>query len=287
MTPRPALFRHALVLLVLAAFTVTGCARIKGAFKNQDENEGVPVQELYDKAHSQMRHGNWNTATVTFRRLVAQYPYGPHTEQALMETAYAYYKMGNNEEAISSIDRFLRTYPTHRNAAYMYYLRGLVNSNRDTVFLQRVWTLDPSRRDLSTPFQGYEDFKRVIEYYPNSRYAADARQRMVALRNLFARHEIDVALYYLRRDAWIAAADRATYLLETYPQSEFQNDAVAVLAAAYTSLGNTTLAEDARRVLQQNEPDHPYLSGDWPDYPWTIRKLNPFAGDRSALDKRD
>src|SRR5690606_14513010 len=92
---------------------------------------------------------------------------------------------------------------------------------------------------------------------------------------------------YLRRDAWVAAADRATYLLETYPQSEFQNDAVAVLVAAYTELGNETLAADARRVLAQNEPDHPYLSGDWPDYPWTIRKLNPFAGEKSAVDNDD
>ncbi|WP_337178038.1 outer membrane protein assembly factor BamD [Hydrogenophaga borbori] len=285
MTPRITAFRRLVLLsLVVALVATTGCARIKGAFKDKDENEGVPVEELYDKAHASMRGGNWNNAEIVFRRLVAQYPYGPYTEQALVETAYAQYKRGNNEEAISTIDRFLRTYPTHRNTAYMYYLRGLVNSNRDTVFLQRVWKLDASRRDLATPNQAYADFARVIEYFPNSRYAEDARQRMVALRNLFARHEADVALYYLRRSAWVAAATRATYLLETYPQSEFQNDAVAVLAASYTELGNDTLAADARRVLQQNQPDHPYLSGNWPDYPWTIRRLNPFAGEKSAID---
>jgi outer membrane protein assembly factor BamD len=264
--------------------TTSGCARLKGMFKDDDEHEGVPAETLYDKGHRSMRNGNWDGATKTYRRLVAQYPYGPYTEQALMETAYAYYRMGNNEEAISSIDRFIRTYPTHRNIAYMYYLRGLVNAHRDTVFLQRVWHLDASRRDLATPLQGYNDFSIVAERYPNSRYADDARQRMVALRNLFARHEIETALYYLRRDAWVAAANRARYLVETYPQSEYQNDAVAVMAAAYAELGQETLAADARRVLQQNEPGHPYLSGDWPDYPWTVRKLNPFAGEKSALD---
>src|SRR5690606_17313285 len=160
---------------------------------------------------------------------------------------FAQYKMGNNDEAISTIDRFLRTYPTHRNTPYMYYLRGLVNSNRDTVFLQRVWKLDASRRDLAAPNQAYSDFNTLLERYPSSRYASDARQRMVALRNMFSRHEVETALYYLRRGAWVAAADRATYLLETYPQSEFQNDAVAVLAAAYTELGNQTLAADAER----------------------------------------
>lgn len=284
MTPRFPILRRAVLLLLLATLATSGCARLKGMFKDEDENEGVPVEELYDKGHKSMTNGNWNGAVTAYKRLVAQYPYGNYTEQALMETAYAQYKMGDHEEAISTIDRFIRTYPTHRNIAYMYYLRGLVNSSRDTVFLQKVWKLDASRRDLATPNQAYNDFTIVTERYPNSRYAADARQRMVALRNLFARHEIETALYYLRRDAWIAAADRARYLLETYPQSEFQNDAVAVLAEAYTRLGNETLAADAKRVLQQNEPDHPYLTGDWPDYPWTVRKLNPFAGEKSAID---
>ena len=107
---------------------------------------------------------------------------------------------------------------------------------------------------------------------------------MATLRDMFARHELETALYYLRRTAYVAAADRATYLLETYPQSSYQNDAVATLAAAYTGLGNEQLAADARRVLEQNEPGHPYLEGDWPDYPSMFRKLNPFAGDKSALD---
>jgi outer membrane protein assembly factor BamD len=274
-----------LVLVLLAAFTVSGCARVKGVFKNDEVNEGVPVEELYQKGHRSVRNGNFDNAVTTYKRLVAQYPYGAYTEQALVETAYAQYKMGDSESAISTIDRFIRTYPTHRNTVYMYYLRGLVNSNRDTVFLQRVWSLDASRRDLATPMQGYNDFSIVAERYPNSRYAADARQRMVALRNMFARHEIETALYYIRRGAWVAAATRAKHLLETYPQSEYQNDAVAALAESYTKLGNETLAADARRVLAQNDPQHPYLTGKWPDYPWTIRKLNPFAGEKTALGK--
>jgi outer membrane protein assembly factor BamD len=281
MTPRLASTTRALVCLLLAVLVATGCSRGK---TKDDENEGVPVTELYDKGHASMRMGNWSNAATTFRRLVAQYPYGPHTEQALIEIAYAQYKMGNNEEAISSIDRFIRTYPTHRNIAYMYYLRGLVNSSRDTVFLQRVWSLDSSRRDLASPNQAYADFNTVTERFPNSRYAADARQRMVALRNMFARHEIETALYYLRRGAYVAATERATYLLETYPQSEYQNDAVAVLALAYDRLGNDTLSADARRVLERNEPDHPYLTGSWPNEPWRIRRLNPFATERTAID---
>ena len=272
-------------LLLMLMMTATGCSSLKNMFgRDQSEEEGRPVEELYERGHASMVGGNWARAETTFRQLIAQYPYGPYTEQALMETAYAQYKSGKMDDAVSTIDRFIRTYPTQRNVPYMYYLRGLANSGRDTVVLQRVWRLDPSRRDLATPMQAYNDFNLLAERYPNSRYATDARQRMVALRNLFARHELDTALYYLRRDAWVAAANRGRYLLETYPQSEYQNDAVAVLAEAYTQLGNETLANDARRVLQQNEPQHPWLTGDWPDYPWAVRKLNPFAGEKSAVD---
>jgi outer membrane protein assembly factor BamD len=287
MTPRSAtlgLLRPTLILVLLAVFGISGCARLKGVFKDKDANEGVPVTALYDKGHQEMVDGSWSDAIAVYKRLVAQYPYGPYTEQALVETAYAQFKSGQNEEAISTIDRFIRTYPTHRNIAYLYYLRGLVNSNRDTVFLQRVWSLDSSRRDLSTPLQAYNDFKIVAERYPNSRYAADARERMVTLRNIFARHELDVALYYLRRGAWVAAANRATFMIETYPQAANQDDAVAILGEAYTRLGNTTLAADARRVLEQNNPQHPWLRGDWPDYPSKFRRINPLAGEKSALD---
>ena len=283
MTRRTTLFRSALLLVFLAMFAASGCARMKNMLKDDDVDEGVAVEALYDKGHALMRAGNWAGASTTYRRLTAPYPYGPYTEQALMEIAYAQYKMGRHDDTVSSIDRFIRTYPTHRNVAYMYYLRGLVNSTRDTVFLQRAWNLDASRRDLATPLQGYNDLRIVTERYPNSRYAADAANRMAELRNTFARHEIETALYYMRRDAWVAAAERARYLVETYPQTEFQNDAVAILAAAYTELGNATLAADARRVLELNEPGHPYLTGNWPKYPWTIRKLNPFAGEKSAI----
>ncbi len=267
-----------ILLALVIAFAGTGCGKI---FKKKEAPENQPVEVMYEEAHRAMLNNNWERGLAEFRRLIAQYPYGPYTEQALMESAYAEYKAGKLDDAVTTVDRFIRTYPTHRNIPYMYYLRGLANSNRDTVFLQKVWRLDASRRDLATPMQGYSDLNRVAENYPNSRYAADARLRMATLRNQFALHELDTAIYYLRRDAWVSAASRAKYLLETYPQSIHQNDAVAVLAEAYTHLGNQTLAADAKRVLEMNDPQHPWLAGKWPDYPWMVRRLNPFGGEKS------
>lgn len=283
----PALLRRTATLLVILAIAATGAGCSKFKKDSADELQGMPVEQLYTEAHTAMTKGNWSKAETTFKRLIAQYPYGAYTEQAQMETAYAQYKAGKMEDTVSTIDRYIRTYPTQRNIPYMYYLRGLANSNRDQVFLQKVWRLDASRRDLSTPTQAYSDFNIVAERYPNSRYAVDARQRMAVLRDQFARHELDTALYYLRRDAWVSAANRAKYLLETYPQSVYQYDAVATMGEAYTQLGNKTLADDARRVLQQNDPQHPWLAGEWPDYPSSLRRLNPFAGEKSAVDNDD
>ena len=279
MTLRPSLLRSAFLLALVAVLAGSGCARMQGMFKDEDKNEGLPVSQLYDKAHEYMENGRWSSASEVWGRLIAQYPYGPYTEQALMEQAYAEYKAGKHDDAVSTIDRFIRTYPTHRNIAYLYYLRGLSNMSRNAVFMSKAFKLDMSNRDLQAPQQAYNDFNTVATRYPNSRYAADARQRMVFLRNEFARFELNTGLYYLRRGAWVAAADRATYLLETYPQSEYQNDAVAILGESYARLGNATLAADAKRVLEQNDPQHPWLSGRWPRGTGIFSRLNPFAGD--------
>src|SRR5690606_17605152 len=278
----PAATLRLVALLVLVALFATGCGRNS----KKDADEGRPVTELYEKGHDYMKRGNWAGAELVFRRLVAQYPYGPYTEQALMETAYAQYKAGKHDDAVSTIDRVIRTYPTHRNIAYCHSLRGLSHSHRDPAFLQRVWSLDASRRDLSSPQQAYEDFNTVAQRYPNSPYAEDARQRMRTLRDVFARHEMDSALYYMRRGAWLSAVGRAKYILETYPQSDYQNDAVAALAESYRNLGQPTLSDAAVRVLRLDDPQHPSLAGDWRDYPWAIRKLNPFAGERSPTTGR-
>jgi outer membrane protein assembly factor BamD len=276
---RPALLRNVFALALVSLVAGSGCARMKGMFKDEDKNEGLPVSELYDKAHDYMEQGRWSSAGEVWGRLIAQYPYGAYTEQALMEQAYAEYKAGKHDDAVSSIDRFIRTYPTHKNIAYLYYLRGLSNMARNAVFLSKAFSLDMSNRDLQAPQQAYNDFNTVATRYPNSTYAADARQRMIFLRNEFARFELNTGLYYLRRGAWVSASDRATYLLETYPQSQYQNDAVALLGESHTRLGNAALAADAKRVLQQNDPQHPWLAGKWPRESRFYNRLNPLAGD--------
>lgn len=278
MTRRTGLFRNFAVLALILG--LSGCQTIGGWFGGEREKptETLPVEEMYAVGKRSMEGRNYNRSAQYFQRLVARFPYGPYSEQAQLELAYVLYKQGKNEEATSAINRFIRTYPTHRHIDYAYYLKALINFDQGRATLMRLARQDMSKRDLGATTQSLADFGEVIRRYPNSRYAPDARQRMIYLRNQLARYEVGVGVYYLQRDAYVAAANRGKYTLQTYPQSEYEGDALALMVASYTALGQDELAADARRVLEQNYPDHAYFGGDWPESRGFFGKLNPFAG---------
>lgn len=260
---------------------LSGCQTLKGWFDSEEpETETLPVEALYQEARGSRDNGNYSRAELYLTRLTGRFPFGPYTEQAQLDLAYAQYKQGKHEEATSTLDRFIRTYPTHPAIDYAFYLRALNGFDRESFFLQRVARADMSARDITRVQASFEAFAELLRRYPSSRYAGDARQRMVYLKNFLARHEISTGLYYHRRGAYVSAINRAKYLLETYPQSEFEADGVALLAASYSALGQEALAADAKRVLEKNYPEHPYLQGDWPERGGLFGQLNPFGGGR-------
>jgi outer membrane protein assembly factor BamD len=273
--------RSALLLLVALTLALPGCKTVGGWLgkKSEDKTESLPVEQMYSNGHEQLLDGDYSDANRYFTRLIARFPFGPYAEQAQLEQAYALLKMGKREDASSAIDRFIRTYPRHAHIDYAYYLKAVINFDRNVSFFTRVFRTDVSARDLNGPTQSYNDFAEVISRYPNSVYAQDSRQRMIYLRNQLARHERNVAMYYWRRGAYVAAVNRAKFLLENYPQSEYQADAVALMAASYTALGQKQLADDAAAVLKLNDPQHPYLAGEWPEKRGMLRRLNPFKGE--------
>jgi len=258
-----------------------GCKTVGHMFgrDKQPETETLAVEPLYAQAKHDLNSENYGRAHTEYQRLVARFPFGPYSEQAQLELAYTLYKTGKPEDATSAVDKFIRTYPRQPNIAYAYYLKGLINFDREINLITRIARLDPAQRDLGGPTQSFNDFAEVVRRFPNSPYAADSRQRMIYLRNELARAEINVGLYYLRRGAYVAAANRGKYLLETFPESQFNGDAVALMAVSYTALGEKPLADDARRVLEKSYPNHPYLTGHWPRRKGIWRKLNPLSGE--------
>lgn len=264
-----------LVPVLLALLAACGDTRV-------DATETLPVDELYAEAKQSLQASNYERAARYYRRLIARFPFGRYTEQAELELAFAFYKGGDAEEALSTTNRFIRTYPTHPHIDYAYYLRGLINFNREYGVLERYIQQDATRRDLANARQSFQDFGELIQRFPNSRYAGDSRQRMIHLRNGLAQAELNVASYYLRRKAYIAAQTRAKFLLETYPQTPQTGDALAIMVESYRQLGQAKLAEDAESVLRLNFPEHPYLAGGWPAKRSLWWQLVPFVGEKRA-----
>jgi len=240
-----------LLALLLA---LSGCSLLPDQI---DETKGWSAQKLYAAAKEALNSGNYERAIDLYGKLEARYPFGRYAQQALLESAYAYYKYDEPDTAIATLDRFIRTYPRHPNLAYAFYLKGLANFNRGETFIDRYLPRDPSERDAGAARQSFFDFQELVRRFPDSPYARDARQRMIFLRNNLARYEVHAADYYMRRGAYVAAANRARYVIQNYPGTPAVPDALQMLVRAYRALGLNDLAADAERVYRLNYPDRP------------------------------
>lgn len=235
--------------MLLSAALVGGCGKFG---KDYDETEGWSAAELYNQGAEEMDAGDYPRAIELFQKLDARYPFGRYAMQAQLDAAYAHYKADQPEEAIAAADRFIKLYPQNPFVDYAYYLKGVVNYNRSVGFLDRFVPVDTSQRDPGSALDAFEDFGELVRLFPDSRYAEDARQRMLFLRNNLAKNEVNVARYYIRRGAYIAAANRAQYVIEHFQRTPAVEDALLVMIDAYERLGKTELATDARRVLELN-----------------------------------
>jgi outer membrane protein assembly factor BamD len=207
-----------------------------------------------------MNEGNWATAVKYFEKLEARYPFGRYAQQAQLDTAYAYYRDGEPASAIAALDRFIKLHPNHPNVDYAYYLKGVVNFYEDQSFLAQWSKQDPAERDPRSARDSFGAFKELVTRFPDSKYTPDAAARMKYLVNALAQHEVYVAQWYVRRGAFVAAVNRATYALKTYPDAPATEEALAVLVRSYDRLGMTDLRDDALRVFQKNFPKSTLLA---------------------------
>ena len=217
-----------------------------------------------------MASRDWAKAIKHLERLEARYPYGRYAQQAQLEVAYAHYKDGERASAVAAADRFIKLYPNHPNVDYAWYLKGLTNFNELQGMLSWLTTPDMSDRDPKASRDAFLAFKEVVTRFPESRYAEDSHARLRFLINALAGNEVHVARYYMKRGAYLAAANRAQYAIQHYPQAPAVEDAMGVLMQAYDALGMKDLRDSAGRVLEKNFPKSGYLKGIAPkkSVPW-------------------
>lgn len=200
-----------------------------------------------------MEDHNFEKAVKTFEKLQSRYPYGRYAQQAQMEIAYSYYKQGEPAPALSAIERFIKQYPNNAHLDYVYYLKGLVNFDENLGGIMNALSQqDPSERDPKSLHESFDTFKELVTRFPSSIYAPDARLRMQYLLNTLAGSDIHVANYYLRRGAYIAAANRAKGVLSDYPNTPQTREALQILVQAYDAMGMKELRDDAQRILKLN-----------------------------------
>ena len=241
--------------LLISLLSTSGCS-----FFSKDEvktDKNWTVERVYSEAKSALTLEDYPTALSHYAQLEARFPFGEYAQQALLESAYAYYKSDDPETALATIDRFMRVYPLNPNMDYAIYLRGLINFTRDIGLFEKYIPRDESQRDPGSARFALKDFTTLVTRYPKSNYSEDATQRIVYLRNRLAQHEVNVAHYYMRRGAYVAAANRGKYVIENYPRTPAMPEALLMMAKAYKILGLNELSEDALRVLKLNYPGHP------------------------------
>lgn len=207
---------------------------------------------LYQEGHQELSSGNWNKAREMFDKLQTRFPFGRYAQQAQIETAYSYYREDESADALDATDRFLKQNPSHPSVDYVYYLRGLINFIEPPTVVGRLVHYRVSERDPKAMRDSFEAFKELLTRFPNSRYAADARLRMNYLLNMLADHEVQVADYYYRRGAYLAAIERAQGSLHEFPGASSQRRALTLMAKSYEALGLTQLQADTERVIQRN-----------------------------------
>lgn len=238
----PALF--ALLLLL------TACSLLP---KVDDKTKGWSASKFYSEASADMADGNFEGAIAHYEKLEARFPFGRYAMQTQLDVAYAYYRNGDQEQAIAAADRFIKLHPNHPYVDYAFYLKGIVNFNRNMGFFDRFVPVDSSQRDSSAAMDSFNDFSELIRRFPQSKYSIDARKRLVFLRNNIAQHQVHAARYYMKRGAYLAAANRCVKVVENYQRTPAIKEALEIMIEAYDKLGLDNLSKDAKRVLAVNE----------------------------------
>ncbi|TKB48787.1 outer membrane protein assembly factor BamD [Ferrimonas sediminicola] len=244
-----------LLLALAGTLMMAGCSSTKegpDAYVVEDRSP----EALYGDARQAMEAGNFTKATKVLEALDSRYPFGAYKTQVQLDLIYAYYKLADTPSALANIDRFIRLNPTHKDIDYVYYMRGLVNMQADSYLFHELLDMDRTDRDPENAREAFNDFEKLVKTFPDSRYAADGRQRMIAIKNRLAEYSLGVAEYYVKIEAWIAAANRSQQILETYAGTPAVEGALEIMVRSYEELGQETLKQNALTVLKATYPNN-------------------------------
>ncbi|WP_280155625.1 outer membrane protein assembly factor BamD [Piscinibacter sp. XHJ-5] len=243
--------------VLMASWVVAGCGSAP-----KDVESGWAPDKLYAEARQEADNGSYERAAKLYERLEGRASGTLLAQQAQVERAYVLYRQNEKAQALSVLERFIKLHPTSPAVDYALYLQGLVNFNDNLGLLSSLSRQDLSERDQQASRDAFQSFKQLVDQYPQSRYAEDARVRMNYILNSLAQYEVHVARYYFRRGAYVAAANRAQQTVQEFQQSPSVEEALFIMVRSYDRLGLSPLRDDAARILRQNFPNSPYITAE-------------------------
>jgi outer membrane protein assembly factor BamD len=246
-------------LVLAAGLILSGCAN-----NPKDPTTGWTPEKIYSEARDEVNAGAWDKAIGYYEKLEGRAAGTVLAQQAQIDKAYAQYKTGNKIQALATLDRFIRLHPTSPALDYALFLKGVVNFNDNLGMFSFLTRQDLSERDQKAAKDSYESFLELTTRFPDSKYSADARQRMTHVVNSLAAYEVHVARYYAKRGAHVAAINRAQQAISDFEGVPAIEEALAILVKSYDAMGMTVLRDDALRVLNQNYPQSVFLQGKAP-----------------------
>ncbi|MCE2437200.1 MAG: outer membrane protein assembly factor BamD [Pseudomonadales bacterium] len=250
--------------LIFALVLMSGCGLfgIGGKKNKSKEPEETSEALAYERVQTALEAGNFDVAIQRLEYLETRFPFGRYGEQAQLEIVYAHFMKGDYDAAIVAAERFISLHPVHPKADYAYYLMGMSHFQRDRGYFDRMLGAPEYTKDTTGTQLAFAAFRELVTRFPRSPYAKDAKTRMAYLRNVLAQAEVNVAQYYLTNDIWVAAANRASGVVENYPSTPAVAEALAILVEANYKLGLEDPANDALRVLATNFPDYENFDGE-------------------------
>lgn len=236
----------------------------------KDPTAAWSPNKIYAEARDEASSGAYDKAIPLFEKLEGRAAGTPLAQQAQLEKAYAQFKGGEQAQALATLDRFIKLHPASPAIDYALYLKGLVTFNENLGLFSFIYKQDLSERDQKAAKESFEAFKELVNRFPESKYAADARLRMTYIVNSLAQYEIHVARYYYSRGAYISAINRAQTAIADYRDVPALEEALFILYRSYDALNMTQLRDDTRRVMEKSYPQSEYLSKGFKsvDTPW-------------------
>jgi len=244
------------IILTVTALALTGCSSSEQDIKIVPDKS---AQALFADARSALDNSLYQKAIQILGAIDSRFPFGPISHQVQLDLIYAYYKSGNAAQGVALADRFLSLNPKNSNIDYVYYMRALINISTEENLFQDIAGIDRSDRDPSASHSAFKDLKYIITNYPDSKYAADARKRMISIRSRLAQYEISVAKFYLERDAYASAANRGRYVVEYFSPSIEVEQALEIMIKCYDKLALQDLKKNSLQVLAANYPNNPLV----------------------------